>query len=105
MATVARGLGVDALRSPGRAARAAAVSSRWWAALGALGFSDLGMTTNGMLFAPVAAPLAAAGLRRVNISCDSLRPERFALDSPSRVIWPRPLEAMTTPRRPPASGR
>jgi cyclic pyranopterin phosphate synthase len=45
--------------------------------LSALGFEDLALTTNGMLLTPVAASLADAGLRRVNISCDSLRPVRF----------------------------
>jgi cyclic pyranopterin phosphate synthase len=45
--------------------------------LAAIGFSDLSMTTNGMLLAPVADALARAGLRRVNISCDSLRADRF----------------------------
>ncbi len=44
----------------------------------ALGFDDVSLTTNGILLAPVAGELAAAGLRRVNVSCDSLRPERFA---------------------------
>ncbi|MGH9162423.1 MAG: GTP 3',8-cyclase MoaA [Vicinamibacteraceae bacterium] len=38
---------------------------------------DLALTTNGLLFAPAAAALAAAGLRRVTISLDTLRPERF----------------------------
>ncbi len=41
------------------------------------GIEDLAMTTNGMLLSRYAAPLAAAGLRRVNVSLDSLRPERF----------------------------
>jgi cyclic pyranopterin phosphate synthase len=31
-----------------------------------------------MLLGPLAEPLAEAGLHRVNVSCDSLRPERFA---------------------------
>ena len=39
---------------------------------------DLAMTTNGATLAHQAADLAAAGLRRINISCDSLRPDRFA---------------------------
>jgi len=39
---------------------------------------DLSMTTNGVTLGLVAADLRAAGLRRVNISLDSLRPERFA---------------------------
>ncbi|MBA3654216.1 MAG: GTP 3',8-cyclase MoaA [Actinobacteria bacterium] len=39
---------------------------------------DLAMTTNGASLDRLAAPLRAAGLRRVNISCDSLRLDRFA---------------------------
>jgi len=46
--------------------------------LSAIGFDDLAMTTNGTGLAAVATQLASAGLRRVNVSCDSLRPERFA---------------------------
>src|ERR1700722_19401855 len=39
---------------------------------------DLAMTTNGATLSHQAADLARAGLRRINISCDSLRPARFA---------------------------
>ncbi len=39
---------------------------------------DLALTTNGASLRLIADDLAAAGLRRINISCDSLRPERFA---------------------------
>jgi GTP 3',8-cyclase len=42
-----------------------------------VGFDDLAMTTNGTGLVELAAPLAAAGLHRFNVSCDSLRPERF----------------------------
>ena len=38
---------------------------------------DLALTTNGATFRRLAAPLRAAGLRRVNISLDSLRRDRF----------------------------
>ncbi len=38
---------------------------------------DLAMTTNGVTLPLLAAGLRAAGLRRLNISCDSLRPDRF----------------------------
>ncbi|HWC11455.1 MAG TPA: GTP 3',8-cyclase MoaA [Acidimicrobiales bacterium] len=38
---------------------------------------DLALTTNGTSLALIAADLRRAGLRRVNISLDSLRPERF----------------------------
>ncbi|MDI6872006.1 MAG: GTP 3',8-cyclase MoaA [Bacillota bacterium] len=41
------------------------------------GLEEVAMTTNGTLLAPLAAELAGAGLRRVNISLDSLRPHRF----------------------------
>src|SRR6202035_3631734 len=39
---------------------------------------DLALTTNGVLFAEQGEALHAAGLHRVTISLDSLRPERFA---------------------------
>ncbi len=38
---------------------------------------DLSMTTNGVLLSRLAEPLYKAGLQRVNVSLDSLRPERF----------------------------
>jgi len=38
---------------------------------------DLAMTTNGATLRLIAEDLRAAGLDRLNISCDSLRPERF----------------------------
>jgi GTP 3',8-cyclase len=38
---------------------------------------DLAMTTNGATFRTMAGDLAAAGLRRVNVSLDTLRPDRF----------------------------
>lgn len=47
-------------------------------ALGALGLDDLAMTTNGHTLAVLAPRLRAAGLTRVNVSLDTLRPERFA---------------------------
>jgi cyclic pyranopterin phosphate synthase len=39
---------------------------------------DLALTTNGVLFAEQAEDLRAAGLHRVTLSLDSLRPERFS---------------------------
>jgi cyclic pyranopterin phosphate synthase len=47
------------------------------AKLAALGV-DLAMTTNGATLPLLVDDLRAAGLGRINISCDSLRPERFA---------------------------
>jgi GTP 3',8-cyclase len=40
--------------------------------------TDLSLTTNGLLLPHFAADLAAAGLKRVNVSIDSLEPLRFA---------------------------
>lgn len=46
--------------------------------LGALpGLRDLALTTNGSQLERFATPLRLAGVKRVNISLDSLRPERF----------------------------
>lgn len=45
--------------------------------LARLGPDDLALTTNGLNLAAAAAELKAAGLRRVTISLDTLRPERF----------------------------
>jgi cyclic pyranopterin phosphate synthase len=47
------------------------------ARLHALGVGDLSMTTNGHLLAERCAGLIAAGLRRINISLDSLDPLKF----------------------------
>jgi len=41
------------------------------------GIDDLAMTTNGILLSQLAEPLARAGLRRVNISIDTLDPVKF----------------------------
>lgn len=41
------------------------------------GVSSLSMTTNGILLARLAQPLAEAGLQRVNISIDTLDPDKF----------------------------
>lgn len=44
---------------------------------GTPGVRSLSMTTNGVLFARLAAPLAAAGLQRVNFSLDTTDPNHF----------------------------
>jgi cyclic pyranopterin phosphate synthase len=41
------------------------------------GIADLALTTNGLLLPRYAAPLREAGLGRVTVSLDTLRPERF----------------------------
>jgi cyclic pyranopterin phosphate synthase len=41
------------------------------------GLADLSLTTNGTLLGEHAGPLRDAGLRRINVSLDTLRPERY----------------------------
>lgn len=41
------------------------------------GITDVSLTTNGMLLEELASPLAAAGLNRVNVSMDTIQPEKF----------------------------
>jgi cyclic pyranopterin phosphate synthase len=41
------------------------------------GVTDIGLSTNATLLAPLARQLRAAGVRKVNISLDSLRPDRY----------------------------
>jgi GTP 3',8-cyclase len=41
------------------------------------GIQDLAMTTNGIRLAHLARPLAGSGLRRINLSLDSLNPAKF----------------------------
>jgi GTP 3',8-cyclase len=42
------------------------------------GVRDVSLTTNGYLLAELAVPLQRAGLGRINVSLDTLRPDRFA---------------------------
>src|SRR5437773_4046366 len=54
------------------------------------GIKDIGLTTNGILLAEQAKPLYDAGLRRINVSLDTLDPGRFRLlarrDGVERVL-------------------
>jgi cyclic pyranopterin phosphate synthase len=42
------------------------------------GIDELSLSTNGHLLAPLAAPLRAAGVARLNVSLDTLDPDKFA---------------------------
>ncbi len=77
VARVAHDLGVTALRLTGGEPLVRHNLATLVRELAALGFDDLALTTNAMLLAPLVPSLVDAGLKRVNISCDSLRPERF----------------------------
>jgi cyclic pyranopterin phosphate synthase len=78
VAQVAHRLGVDSVRLTGGEPLVRAGVVDLVGRLGRIGFRDLSMTSNGTGLARLAGELVAAGLSRVNISCDSLRPERFA---------------------------
>jgi cyclic pyranopterin phosphate synthase len=78
VATVAARLGVDSVRITGGEPLVRKGIVEIVEALSTIGFDDLSMTTNGTSLARFAGPLKAAGLKRVNVSCDSLRPETFA---------------------------
>ena len=77
VARVARALGVTSLRLTGGEPLMRRDVVTLVRQLSEVGVDDLAMTTNATELARLAPALAAAGLQRVNVSCDSLRPERF----------------------------
>jgi len=75
-AVCVRRFGFDGIRVTGGEPTVRAHLPVLIAKLAALGV-DLAMTTNGATLPLLATELRQAGLRRINISCDTLRPERF----------------------------
>src|SRR5438132_6799921 len=78
VARVLHGLGVTAVRLTGGEPLVRADLPVLVRKLCALGFEDLSLTTNGVGLPHLAGALVDAGLRRVNVSCDSLDRQRFA---------------------------
>ena len=78
VARVFHEIGVRAVRLTGGEPLVRADLPTLVAKLAAIGFDDLSLTTNGTGMVHLAPSLARAGLRRVNVSCDSLQRERFA---------------------------
>ncbi len=78
VARVARALGVTSVRLTGGEPLVRKGLVDLVRMIAAEGFEDIAMTTNAMHLGEHAQALRAAGLTRVNISCDSLHPERFA---------------------------
>ena len=72
------GMGIRKVRVTGGEPMVRAGVVEFVAQLKALGVPDLSMTTNGFLLAEKCEALVAAGLDRINISLDSLDPEKFA---------------------------
>lgn len=88
---VAAGLGVIKVRITGGEPLMREDLPRLVAAIaGVKGVEDLSLTTNGTLLKVRARSLASAGLRRVNVSLDSLNPLKYATirrgDRPSDVL-------------------
>src|SRR5947209_15007570 len=77
VARVLGGLGVSAVRLTGGEPLVRADLPVLVGKLAAIGFDDISLTTNGVGLPHLAGPLAGAGLQRVNVSCDSLKRERF----------------------------
>ena len=62
------------------------------------GVEELALTTNGILLAPVAETLRAAGLQRITVSLDTLHPDRFRALTRSDEL-PRVREGLAAARR------
>jgi GTP 3',8-cyclase len=77
LARVFVGLGIRKVRVTGGEPLVREGVEEFIAKLHALGVEDLSMTTNGHLLAERCERLLAAGLRRINISLDSLDPAKF----------------------------
>ncbi len=76
--TIAAGLGIKKIRLTGGEPLSRKNISFLIASIKNIeGITDLSMTTNGMLLEKFAQDIAAAGLDRINISIDSLKPERY----------------------------
>src|ERR671928_1951767 len=68
-----------------------------------LGFEDVTMTTNGFLLEENLEGLVEAGLNRVNISLDTLQPEKFAFITRRNhfeKVWEAVMAALETPLSP-----
>src|SRR5947207_11225541 len=93
VARVLRGLGVAAVRLTGGEPLVRADLPVLVGKLSALGFDDISLTTNGVGLPHLARALVEAGLRRVNVSCDSLDRKRFKSIT-RRDALPAVLEGM-----------
>lgn len=78
VARIALGLGIEKIRITGGEPLVRRGILAFIEKMAALpGLQDLSLTTNGLLLASMAQQLRQAGLRRVNVSLDTLRPEVF----------------------------
>jgi cyclic pyranopterin phosphate synthase len=62
------------------------------------GIDDISLTTNGTLLSRYAAELKRAGLQRVNVSLDTLKPDKFSLITRSNLALDDVLAGIETAR-------
>jgi cyclic pyranopterin phosphate synthase len=62
------------------------------------GLDDLALTTNGILLPELAPALRAAGVKRLTVSLDTLRPDRFATLSDTDLPLSRVLDGLEAAR-------
>lgn len=97
--TVAAGLGIDKIRLTGGEPLVRKDLHRLVAMLCTIpGIKDIGLTTNGVLLAQQAQQLFDAGLRRVNISLDTLDAEQFRVIT-RRDVFKEVLEGIEAARQ------
>ncbi len=71
------GLGIDRIRITGGEPLVRKDLPWFISQLKPMGITDVSLSTNGLLFAPMAKELKEAGLDRINVSLDTLKPDRF----------------------------
>ena len=91
---VAAGLGIDKVRLTGGEPLVRRDLPKLVEMLAAVpGIKDVGLTTNGILLAPMARALRDAGLRRINVSLDTMDPARFR-ELTRRDGWEQVIEGI-----------
>ena len=75
---IARKLGIVKVRVTGGEPLVRRGVTDFLSELGKLGLEDISLTTNGILLETFAEPIRKAGVGRINVSLDSLDPERYA---------------------------
>ena len=98
-ATVASRMGIDKLRLTGGEPLVRNGLPVLIEMLGSIpGIRDIGLTTNGVLLGKLAEDLFASGLRRINISLDTLDPQRFQAIT-RRDLFDQVLDGIEAARR------
>ena len=75
---IAKKLGIVKVRVTGGEPLVRRGVTEFLSSLGELGLEDISLTTNGVLLESFADPIRRAGVGRINVSLDSLDPERYA---------------------------